>query len=141
MVALGDFNPTEYRESKLNLNIKEYCGALEKIIRYSLTNFAGKPICFIIPHKCNNQGDYGNGVTFADFRKKIIGLFEKYAIPYYDAWAESGLNNWDKTQLDNYFIIHGSNTTGDGTHPNTEGYKRYYVPQLISLFERIMPRV
>jgi hypothetical protein len=141
MVTLGDYNPTEYSEERLNLNTEEYCGALETIIRYSLINFAGKPICFIIPHKCKNQGDYGNGVTFADFRKKIIGLFEKYAVPYYDAWAESGLNNWDKTQLDNYFIIHGNNTTGDGTHPNTEGYKRYYVPQLISLFERIMPRV
>ena len=65
----------------------------------------------------------------------------EYSIPYYDAWAESGLNYWNKSHLDNYFIVHGDDaTTGDGTHPNTEGYKRYYVPQLISLFEKIMPR-
>jgi lysophospholipase L1-like esterase len=141
MVTLGDFNPTEYREDRLNLNTKEYCGALETIIRYALTNFSGKPICFIIPHKCANQGSYGNGVTFADFREKIIGLFEKYAIPYYDAWAESGLNYWNDTHLDKYFIYHPAGaTTGDGCHPNTDGYKKYYVPQLINLFEKIMPR-
>lgn len=143
MVTLGDFNPTEYSEDKLSLNTKEYCGALETIIRYALTNFNGAPVCFIIPHKCNAQGDYGNGFTFADFREKIIGLFEKYAIPYYDAWAESGLNYWNKTHLDNYFLNFDTNTEtgdGDGCHPNTAGYKRYYVPQLISLFEKIMPR-
>ena len=70
----------------------------------------------------------------------MIGICEKYSIPYYDAWSESGLNFWNNVHLDNYFIIRDGNTTGDGTHPNTEGYKRYYVPQLISLFEKIMPR-
>lgn len=137
-IILGDFSPNDYTGT---LDTTTFCGALETVFRYCVTNFVGKPICFIITHKCKAQGDYGNGDTFADFREKMIGICEKYSIPYYDAWAESGLNYWNKSHLDNYFIVHGDDaTTGDGTHPNTEGYKRYYVPQLISLFEKIMPR-
>ena len=134
--SLGDFSATDYTGE---LDTTTFCGALETIFRYSITNFIGKPICFIITHKCGGQNEI-NGNSFADFRDKVIGICEKYSIPYYDAWAESGLNFWNNVHLDNYFIIRDGNTTGDGTHPNTEGYKRYYVPQLISLFEKIMPR-
>ena len=52
---------------------------------------------------------------------------------------ESGLNGWNSLQS-NAFLTGNANSTADGCHPNTEGYRRYYVPQLISLFERILPR-
>lgn len=138
-VPLGDFSSTDYTGT---LDTKTMCGALEYIFRYATTNFIGKPICFIITHKCPYQNEI-NGNSFADFREKMIGVCEKYAIPYYDAWAESGLNYWNEKHLDNYFVNFSTKAEagdGDGTHPNTEGYKRYYVPQLISLFEKIMPR-
>lgn len=136
-VPLGDFDERDFEST---LDTKTMCGALEYIFRYALTHFVGKPICFIITHKCRYQNEI-NGSSFADYREKMIGICEKYAVPYYDAWKDSGLGYWNTSQLDNYFVIHGDNETGDGCHPNEEGYKRYYVPQLISLFERIMPRV
>ena len=68
----------------------------------------------------------------------MVGICEKYSIPYYDAFSESGLNGWNTVQ-NNAYLTGNADGTADGIHPNAEGYKRYYVPQLIRLFERIMP--
>ena len=68
----------------------------------------------------------------------MVGICNKYSIPYYDAFSESGLNGWNTAQ-NNAYLTSNSNGTADGIHPNAEGYKRYYVPQLVQLFERIMP--
>jgi lysophospholipase L1-like esterase len=139
-VPLGTFSESDYTGE---LDKTTYCGALETIFRYAITHFVGKPICYIITHKCPtsafSSGYYGSTDTFADFRKKALGICEKYSIPVYDAWKDSGINSWNASQLANYFIISESTGTGDGTHPNEQGYRRYYVPQLIDLFERIMP--
>ena len=134
--TLGDFIVDDYTGT---LETTTFCGALEAVFRYCIENFIGKPICFIITHKCADQGEI-NEHTFADFREKMIGICEKYSIPYYDAWKESGLNYWNEAHCESNFIIREGHPKGDKCHPNIEGYKRYYVPQLISLFERIMPR-
>lgn len=139
-VPLGTFSESDYTGE---LDKTTFCGALEYIFRYAITNFVGKPICYIITHKCPTSaftsGYFGSSDTFADFRKKALGICEKYSIPVYDAWKDSGINSWNASQLANYFIVSESTGTGDGTHPNEQGYRRYYVPQLIDLFERIMP--
>ena len=139
-VPLGTFSESDYTEE---LDKTTFCGALETIFRYAITHFVGKPICYIVVHKCPSSafssGYYGSSDTFADFRDKALGICEKYSIPVYDAWKDSGINSWNASQLANYFIVSESTGTGDGTHPNEQGYRRYYVPQLIDLFERIMP--
>lgn len=115
-------------------------GAMETIFRYALTNFLGKPICFVITHKVQNSAysKNANGHTFWDYRKAMIDVCEKYSIPYYDAFTKSGLNGWNEAQ-NNAYLTGNSSATGDGIHPNREGYQRYYVPQLIDLFRQIMP--
>lgn len=135
--AIGTCSATDYTGT---LDTSTICGALETIFRHCLTNFLGKPICFVITHKVQNTGHTANsdGKTFKDYRDAMMQVCEKYSIPYYDAFAESGLNGWNTAQS-NAFLTANSSGTGDGTHPNEEGYKRYYVPQLISLFEKIFP--
>lgn len=115
-------------------------GAMETIFRYALTNFVGKPICFVITHKIQNNAysKNTNGCTFWDYRKAMIDVCEKYSIPYYDAFTESGLNGWNEIQ-NNAYLTGNNAGTADGIHPNAEGYKRYYVPQLLNLFRKIMP--
>ena len=139
-VPLGTFSESDYTGE---LDKTTFCGALETIFRYAITHFVGKPICYIITHKCPTSaftsGYFGSSDTFADFRQKALGICEKYSIPVYDAWKDSGINSWNASQLANYFILSESTGTGDGTHPNEQGYRRYYVPQLIKLFEKIMP--
>jgi lysophospholipase L1-like esterase len=116
------------------------CGALETIFRYALTNFIGKPICFIIVHKVQETAYTANaeGKTFKDYRDSMVAICEKYSIPYYDAFSESGLNGWSPEQSELYMTANASGV-GDGTHPNELGYKHYYVPQLLSLFRKILP--
>ena len=115
-------------------------GALETIFRYALENFVGKAICFVIPHKIQRTAFSGNanGNTFSDYRATMIAVCIKYSIPYYDAFEQSGLNGWNATQNAAYLTGNGEGV-GDGIHPNAEGYKRYYVPQLIDLFRKSLP--
>lgn len=136
---LGDFFETEYSSE---FDTTTVCGALETIFNYALNHFVGKAICFIIVHKVASTAYAPNtaGNTFSEYREKIVGICRKYSIPYYDAFAESGLNGWNNTQ-NTAFLDAGDSGLPDGIHPNKEGYLRYYVPQLIALFKRIVPRV
>lgn len=135
--ALGSFSKTDFTGT---LDTNTICGALETIFRYALNNFVGKPICFVIVHKIQSTAYAKNtsGNTFEEYRDAMVGICNKYSIPYYDAFSESGLNGWNAAQ-NNAYLTANTDGTGDGIHPNEEGYKRYYVPQLIQLFERIMP--
>lgn len=135
---LGSFQFSSYHDTP---DTGTLCGALETVFRYCLNHFPGKPFCFVITHKCCDTAYTANalGLTFADYREQMIGICQKYSVPYYDAFAESGLNGWNETQQKRYFIVDKDTGLGDGTHPNVKGFKRYYVPQLIQLFERILP--
>lgn len=134
---VGTFSQGDYTGS---VDPATIYGAMETIFRYALTNFVGKPICFVITHKIQNNAYSKNtaGHSFWDYRKAMIDVCEKYSIPYYDAFTRSGLNGWNTTQ-DSAYLTGNSAGTGDGIHPNEEGYKRYYVPQLLNLFREIMP--
>lgn len=130
--TLGTFDYSNFDGA---LDTSTVCGALETIFRYCLNNFVGKPVCFVITHKVQQMAykDNANGDSFKDYHDAMVGICEKYSIPYYDAFSRSGLNGWNTVQNQVYF------TDGDGCHPNEEAYKRYYVPQLVSLFESMMP--
>lgn len=134
---IGECSLTDYTGE---VNTATICGAMETIFRYALTNFVGKPVCFIITHKVQNTGHVPNttGKTFRDYRDAMVKVCEKYSIPYYDAFTESGLNGWNEAQ-NNAYLTGNSAGTADGIHPNVEGYKRYYVPQLLDLFRKLMP--
>ena len=134
---LGTFNQGDYTGT---VDPATIYGAMETIFRYALTNFVGKPVCFVITHKIQNNAysNNTNGNTFWDYRKAMIDVCEKYSIPYYDVFTKSGLNGWNDVQ-NNTYLTGNSSGTGDGIHPNAEGYKRYYVPQLLNLFREIMP--
>ena len=148
---LGSFDPDDYTGEP---DIDTVSGALEFIFRYALNNFLGKPICFVIVHKIS---EYRDGVRTADLSSKknfakdpytfkechdrLVDICKKYSIPYYDAYENSGLNGWNELHNNTFLTAGGSctPTRGDGCHPNKEAYERYYVPQLISLFQSIIP--
>ena len=136
-VPLGTCDSKNYDSE---LNTKTICGAMETIFRYCLENFPGKPVCFVITHKIQKTAvkENANGDTFEDYRNAMVEVCQKYSIPYYDAFTESGLNGWNETQSEQFLT---GNDTGksDGIHPNAKGYKIYYVPQLLDLFGRMIP--
>ena len=152
-IPLGSFDPYDYTDE---LDIDTVCGALEYIFRYSIENFEGS-ICFVITHKISEYNMTTGECTghtftkknsapepynFAECYEKLIGICKKYSIPYYDAYNESGLNAWNDTVNNTYLTAGGACTAeqGDGCHPNEAAYKKFYVPQLIDLFQRILPK-
>lgn len=138
-VPLGDYSESDYTGT---LDTTTICGALESIFRQATAKWVGKPILFVIVHKIKSTVYVANtaGYTFAQAREKMIGICNKYAIPYYDAFAESGLNAYNDIQ-NTTFLTSNSSGNPDGCHPNEAAYRRYYVPQLIALFESLMPRL
>lgn len=134
--TLGTFSKSDYTS---DVDVTTFCGALEQIFRYSLEHFLGKQIFFVIVHKVTTTAYTQNamGNTFEDYHNAIVGICEKYGIPYYDAFMESGLNGWNSYQ-NNAYLTANSAGTGDGTHPNKDGYLKYYVPQLIAKFESLV---
>ena len=138
-VPLGSYVESDYTST---LDTATVCGALESIFRQAKAKWVGKPIVFVIVHKIKStvyvQNQASTPYTFADAYEKIVGICHKYAIPYYDAFAESGLSAYDDAQ-NTAFLTSNSTGTPDGCHPNEAGYRRYYAPQLLALFESLMP--
>lgn len=135
-VPLGTFDPIDYTSS---LDITTISGALEQIFRYLISTYVGKPIIFVIIHKISNPFVIHGGYDFPTLRQRLIDICNKYSIPYYDAYNNSGLNGMITQQADAYLNANASGTT-DGLHPNANGYKKYYVPQLISLMENVIEK-
>lgn len=137
-VPLGDYSESDYSST---LDTTTICGALESIFRQAKQKWVGKPICFVITHKIKSTVYVANsaGYTMMQAHEKMVGICKKYAIPYYDAFEDSGLNAYDDIQ-NTTFLTSNSSGTADGCHPNALGYEKYYVPQLIDLFNKIMPR-
>ena len=136
-VPLGTYSESNYTDA---VDTTTLCGALESIFRTSIAKWVGKPIVFVITHKITNTVYAQNsaGYTWMDAHEKIVGICKKYAIPYYDAFEESGLNGYNAVQ-NAAFLTANSSGAGDGCHPNEAGYRRYYVPQLIALFKSLIP--
>ena len=131
---LGTFSESDYTSA---VDISTITGAMETIFRYALTNYLGKPIVFVIIHKTSNPFATHAGVTFAQVRERMIAVCTKYSIPYFDAWKESGLNGMITAQK-NAYLDSNAEQTPDGTHPNENGYKKFYVPSLLALFEKLI---
>ena len=111
-------------------------GALESIFRKLLTSHSEAQIFYVLTHKIdgaeNRQNDIG--LTLTDYHDAIVRVLEKYSIPFYDAFADSGLitstaSDWGETLRTLY------TKNADGTHPNVDGYLKYYVYQIIGLLE------
>ena len=118
-------------------------GALESICRKAINKWTGKPICFIITHKiAHGNSAYAkcNGTdpwSYKELHDVMIQVFNKYSIPYLDMFNEGGLNSYIDIH-DTLYFTGGSTGMPDKTHPNEEGYKKYYVPKLIKLFESLI---
>ena len=132
-VPLGSYTEGDYTS---DVNITTICGALESIFRQAINKWCGKPIMFVITHKIGGTAFTPNtaGYTFDDVHEKIVGICHKYSIPYYDAYQDSGLNSYLDIMNTTYMTA-GASGRPDHTHPNEEAYKRYYVPQVISMVE------
>lgn len=97
-------------------------GAVEGICKHIRTNFPNSKFFFVLGHRPIAVGAYPTDVdTYWD---AIISALEKWAVPYVDIRKEGTLMAYNADWLADYF---GQGETM-GTHPNTEGYTKFYNP-------------
>lgn len=132
-IPLGTYSESDYTS---DVNDTTVCGALESIFRQAINKWCGKPIMFVITHKIYHTVYNNNtaGYSFKDLHDAIVGICDKYSIPYYDCYKDGGLNSYIPIMNTTYMTA-GASGQPDYTHPNEEAYKRYYVPQVISMIE------
>lgn len=132
-IPLGTYSESDYSSDVDDTTV---CGALESIFRQAINKWYGKPIMFVITHKIYNTvyNDNSAGYSFKDLHDAIVAICDKYSIPYYDCYKDGGLNSY-MSIMNTTYMTAGASGQPDYTHPNEEAYKRYYVPQVISMIE------
>lgn len=112
-------------------------GALDYIFTWLMVNRSGKPIMYVITHNplgyrtSGGSGETAN-ITLKEWNEAIKKTLNKYSIPYVDLFSNTPL-------LTKFDVLKPFTVNNDGVHPNTEGYKRYYVPQILDSLRKICP--
>ena len=102
-------------------------GALDSICLWLKQNYPASKILFVVPHKIMTI----TGVIDSEFYpylQAIRDVCEKYSIRYADIALKGGCTPFYQSFRDKYF-------SGDGIHPNLDGYKTFYVPVIESEME------
>lgn len=122
-----------------NTSIEEFdttttCGGLETIFHYIRKVSPQTRIYFLVTHKINNFDSTKNklGLTYLDYYNAILKICEKYRVNVIDCHQDYALDTSDKTAKKAYTVKTSSHPDGDGIHPNLEGYKKYYMPKILS---------
>lgn len=104
-------------------------GALDSICLWLKQNYPASKILFVVPHKIMTI----NGVIdsgFYPYLQAIRDVCEKYSIRYADIALKGGCTPFYQEFRDTYF-------SGDGIHPNLEGYESFYVPRIEAEMEML----
>ena len=104
-------------------------GALDSICLWLKQNYPASKILFVVPHKImTNTGVLDDG--FYPYLQAIRNVCEKYSISYADIALKGGCTPFYQEFRDTYF-------SGDGIHPNLEGYESFYVPRIEAEMEML----
>lgn len=135
IIVEGGFNDYFQRNSGVSIGTmpknmnssrddKTTYGALDSICLWLKQNYPTSKILFVVPHKIMTV----TGVIDSEFYpylQAIRDVCEKYSIRYADIALKGGCTPFYQSFRDKYF-------SGDGIHPNLDGYKAFYVPVIES---------
>jgi len=102
-------------------------GALDSICLWLKQNYPASKILFVVPHKIMTIAGVIDS-EFYPYLQAIRDVCEKYSIRYADIALKGGCTPFYQSFRDKYF-------SGDGIHPNLDGYKTFYVPVIESEME------
>lgn len=111
------------------LDSTTFYGALENMCKKALQKWAGKPIIYVIEHRMTlDNTTYGQ--FYLKLHKAITEVMNKWGISIVDLFNDCPSLNYNEGYKTKY-------TTGDGTHPNYEGYERFYVPRVNAVIKKL----
>lgn len=110
------------------------CGGLESIFYHIRKASPDTRIYFLVTHKTNNFDSVKNklGLTYLDYYNAILNICSKYCVSVIDCHEDCALDTSDEAMKKAYTVKKASYPDGDGIHPNLEGYKKYYMPAILS---------
>lgn len=96
----------------------------------ALQKWAGKPIIYVIEHRMTlDNTTYGQ--YYLKLHEAIVKVMNKWGISIADLFNDCPSLNCNEGYKTKY-------TTGDGTHPNYEGYERFYVPRVYAEIKKLL---
>lgn len=107
-----------------------FCGAFENMLKQLIVRFAGKKYGYIAIHKMapSYRSENDESMSYYWAAKKCC---EKWGVPFLDLNISVPPFNYLKTVDESLAALAAAYTdSGDGWHPNEEGYKKYYVPKI-----------
>lgn len=112
------------------LDLTTFYGALEDMCKKALQKWAGKPIIYVIEHRMTlDNTTYGQ--YYLKLHEAIVKVMNKWGISIVDLFNDCPSLNCNNGYKEKY-------TTGDGTHPNYEGYERFYVPRVYAEIKKLL---
>ena len=136
-VPIGDTTP-DFTLSTVDQSTM--CGGLEYAFDqiYSMSPSAHK--IFIIVHKAKEQWNTKNGIgkTMNDYMDACRKVCAKYSVKVVDLYNECSYNSAIVQGYTKPMVVGGVvQNYEDGTHPTTEGYKKFYVPLITSALKSL----
>lgn len=111
------------------LDLTTFYGALEDMCKKALQKYAGKPIIYVIEHRMTlDNTTYGQ--YYLKLHEAIVKVINKWGISIVDLFNDCPSLNYNNGYKEKY-------TTGDGTHPNYEGYEKFYVPRVYAEIKKL----
>lgn len=112
------------------LDLTTFYGALEDMCKKALQKWAGKPIIYVIEHRMTLDNTL-YGQYYLKLHEAIVKVMNKWGISIVDLFNDCPSLNCNEGYKTKY-------TTGDGTHPNYEGYERFYVPRVYAEIKNLL---
>ncbi len=112
-----------------------FCGALETMCKTAIEKWVGKKIVFVITHR---MLDISDQTRLQHYIETLIKVLEKWGVPYVDLWRN--VPSLMLPSLKDSYTTMGNteyNGTGDGLHPNEEGYRKFYVPKVEAILKTL----
>ena len=112
------------------LDLTTFYGALENMCKKALQKWAGKPIIYVIEHRMTlDNTTYGQ--FYLKLHKAIVEVMNKWGISIVDLFNDCPSLNCNEGYKTKY-------TVGDGTHPNQDGYAKFYVPRVYAAIKKLL---
>lgn len=106
-------------------------GAIETICKHLRVNYSASKILFVLGHRQSGIGL--SNPRLDTMWDAIITALNKWSMPYVDIRKEGTLMAYNSEWLSSYFGV----DEVEGTHPNTLGYKLFYVPLVEAKLETL----
>ncbi len=129
-VPLGEAGVTDFFEISKNSSFTE---CFESIVCAFKKFFPSAKIIFVRPHKMGRREEEAQRI----YGGRAVDICKKHNVAVADIYAESGLNTFLPDHRDKYTADTYGWGKGDSTHPNTDGYEKFYIPIIEKIIKEL----